>query len=73
MSNCHSKDIKGRLKITNDKRIYSFYRAGNENYRIFQNQQQLQRQSSISTLSYDNPVYETNEYQMHENPQNDTK
>ena len=38
-----------------------------------QNQQQLQRQSSISTLSYDNPVYETNEYQMHENPQNDTK
>ena len=51
----------------------SFYRAGNENYRIFQNQQQLQRQSSISTLSYDNPVYETNEYQMHENPQNDTK
>jgi len=50
-----------------------FYRAGNENYRIFQNQQQLQRQSSISTLSYDNPVYETNEYQMHENPQNDTK
>ena len=50
-----------------------FYRAGNENYRIFQNQQQLQRQSSISTLSYDNPVYETNEYQMHEHPQNDTK
>ena len=52
--------------------LFSF-REGNENYRIFQNQHQLQRQSSIATLSYDNPVYETNEYQMHENPHNNAK
>ena len=51
-----------------------FFREGNENYRIFQNQQQLQRTASVSTLSYENPIYETdNEYQMYESPKNESE
>ena len=52
-------------------KYYKLYREGNDNYRLFQNQQQLQRHAStVSTLAYENPVYETeNSFQMNTNSQ----